>query len=88
MAIKRPLKSDFDVVCHESFVEVTFKPTKSYYVFNRLVDKKDIARHGPLSPDAHVRHAGLTGDTGEYPAWDVLFMARHLATEVARGGGP
>ena len=26
-------------------------PTRSYYVFNRLVDAKDIAKYGLLAPD-------------------------------------
>jgi hypothetical protein len=61
-----------------------FLPTKSYYIFNRLADAKDIARYEPLSTEAHVRHAGVTGDTVEYQPSDVLLMARRVALDAAR----
>ena len=79
MAIRRPVERDFEVVCQESTVEVTFKPTSSLYTFNVLVEQKDIARWGPLSLGYSVRHAGVTGDTGEYPPSEVVYMARRLA---------
>jgi hypothetical protein len=87
MAIRRPLVSDFEAVCHESTVEVTFKPTKSCYTFTLLADEKGIARLDRLSRDFHVRHAGVTGDTGEYPSSDVLLMARRLAQQELRSRG-
>jgi hypothetical protein len=31
MAIRRPVESNFEVVCHEFDVQVTFKPTNSHY---------------------------------------------------------
>ena len=61
--MKRPTESDFEINVTGGGVEVIFKPTKSHYSYNRLVDEKDIARFGPISP-ARVRHAGATGDTG------------------------
>jgi hypothetical protein len=86
MGIRRPIESDFEVVCHASAVEVTFKPTRSHYTFNLLADEKGIARLDRLSPDVHVRHAGVTGDTGEYPSSDVRLMARRLAEQALRSG--
>jgi hypothetical protein len=50
MGIKRPVESDFEVDCHESFVAVTFKLTNSHYTFNLLADEQDVARPGPVSP--------------------------------------
>jgi len=63
--MKRPTESDFEINVTGAGVEVIFKPTKSHYSYNRLVDQKDIARFGPISP-ARVRHAGATGDIGDY----------------------
>jgi hypothetical protein len=45
---------------------------------------QDIARYEPLSTEAHVRHAGVTGDTVEYQPSDVLLMARRVALDAAR----
>ena len=59
------------------------QPTKSHYSYNRLVDEKDIARFGPISP-ARVRHAGPTGDTADYDSADVEAMALRLASAAVR----
>jgi hypothetical protein len=72
--MKRPIERDFEINVTGAGVEVIFKPTKSHYSYNRLVDQKDIARFGPISP-ARVRHAGATGDTGDYSSHDVEAMA-------------
>jgi hypothetical protein len=73
MAIRRPVESDFEVVCHEFDVQVTFQPTNSHYGCDVLTD-------GRLSPSGPtVRHDGITGNTGEYPSSEVRLMARHLA---------
>ena len=58
--MKRPTESDFEINVMGAGVEAIFKPTRSHYSYNRLVDEKDIARFGPISP-ARVRHAGPTG---------------------------
>jgi hypothetical protein len=80
MAIKRPVERDFQVVCHEFAIQVTFKPTDSHYSFARLAD-------GRLSPDGPtVKHYGITGDTGEYPPSDVHLMARRLADRALASG--
>jgi hypothetical protein len=84
--MKRPAKSDFEINVTGGGVEVIFKPTKSHYSYNRLVDQKDIARFGPISP-ARVRHAGATGDTGDYSSHDVEAMALRLAADAVRRGG-
>jgi len=81
--MKRPTESDFEIYITGGRVEVIFKPTKSHYSYNRLVDEKDIARFGPISP-ARVRHAGATGDTGDYSSHDVEAMALRLAADAAR----
>ena len=80
--MKRPTENDFEIKV-ASGVEAIFKPTNSHYSFNRLVDEKDIARFGPISP-ARVRHAGPTGDTGDYDSADVEAMAPRLASAAVR----
>ena len=79
--MKQPTKNDFTVDVLESGggVTVLFKPTQSYYTFSRLADQKD----GPLSPEPNVRHAGPSGDTGDYRSDEVLAMARSLALDAA-----
>jgi hypothetical protein len=84
--MKRPTESDFEINVTGGGVEVIFKPTKSHYSYNRLVDPKDIARFGPISP-ARVHHAGATGDTGDYSSHDVEAMALRLAADAVRRGG-
>ncbi|MFY9837561.1 MAG: hypothetical protein WAK55_14060 [Xanthobacteraceae bacterium] len=79
--MKRPNSSDFEINVTSAGVEVIFKPTKSRYSFNRLIDEKDISRFGPISP-ARVRHAGPTGDSGDYSSGDVEAMALRLASEA------
>jgi hypothetical protein len=84
--IRRPTKGNFIVKVLEGGggVEVLFKPTQSYYTFARLADPNDIKRFGPVSPEPDdVRHAGPTGDTGEYRSDRVLAMAYSLAVAVA-----
>jgi hypothetical protein len=83
MAMKHPQKSDFDTTLTEDGVVVTFKPTNSVYSFYRLADSGDVARLGPISP-ANVRHAGPSGDTGDYPADEVAAMAQMIAAEIAK----
>jgi hypothetical protein len=81
MGIRRPEASDFEVHRFETFIEVTFRPTRTVYTFT-VHEGHGKASHS-LSP-AHVRHAGRSGDTGEYPFADVHAMARRLAErEVA-----
>jgi hypothetical protein len=78
IAMKQPVENDFEVTGTGAGVEVIFKSTNSHYSYNRLVDDRDIARFGPISP-ARVRHAGRTGDTGDYSSADVEAMALRLA---------
>ena len=52
--MKQPVENDFEVTVTGAGVEVIFKPTNSHYSYNRLVDDRDIARFGPISP-ARVR---------------------------------
>ena len=81
--MNRPTRSDFEINVTGGDIEAIFKPTKSHYSFNRLVDEKDIARFGPISP-ARVRHAGPTGDTADYSSGDVEAMALRLAADAVR----
>jgi hypothetical protein len=80
--MKHPVRNDFDTAVTEAGVTVTFKPTNSIYSFYRLADGDDVARLGPVSA-AHVRHAGASGDTQDYPADEVQRMAQRIAVEVA-----
>ena len=46
--MKRPTESDFEINVTGGGVEVIFKPTKSHYSYNRLVDEKDIMAANPI----------------------------------------
>jgi hypothetical protein len=84
--MKHPVRSDFDTAISEAGVTVTFKPTGSLYSFYRLAGADDIARLAPGSgPVAleRVRHAGASGDTGDYPSDEVQEMAQRIASEAA-----
>jgi hypothetical protein len=74
--MKHPKESDFTVTREDTSLEVTFNPTRSNYSFQ-------LVAHGILS-DPWIRHAGPTGDTGEYWSHEVLNMARRLAEEALR----
>lgn len=80
--MRHPVRSDFATAVAEAGVTVTFKPTNSIFSFYRLADSDDIARLGPVAPQA-VRHAGASGDTEDYPADEVQRMAQHIASELA-----
>ena len=81
--MKRPSESDFEVNVMGAGVEAILKPTKTHYSYNRLVDERDIARFGPISP-AGVQHAGPTGDTADYDSADVEAIALRLASAAVR----
>ena len=83
--MRQPTEGDFTVDISESAVTFFFKPTQSYYTFYRLADPNDIKRFGPLSqePDG-VRHAGPSGDTGDYKSDEVQGMAHSLASDAAK----
>ena len=73
---KQPDDSDFEVKVLQGGVQVTFKPTLSYYWFDRLIRPHDmIERLGPISSAATVRHMSWTGDTGDYNADEIAIMA-------------
>jgi hypothetical protein len=77
-------ETDFETQVLEAGVNVFFKPTKSHYTFLRLSNDKHVARSAPLSRHATVRHAGPSGDTGEYDAAQVFEIAYKLASMVAK----
>ena len=79
-------ETDFEMQVLEAGVNVFFKPTKSHYTFLRLSNDKYVARSAPLSRDATVRHAGPSGDTGEYDSTQVFEMAYQLAMVAKRRG--
>jgi hypothetical protein len=83
--MKQPTEDDFTVVeVLESGVTVLFEPTQSFYTFYRLADPDDIKRFGPVSPEPdNIRHAGPSGDTGEYQSDEVQGMAHSLASDAA-----
>jgi hypothetical protein len=82
--MKRPERTDYEVVVVDAGVEVTFKPTKSIYKFYLLADPADRKRLGGVSPDGFMRHAGPTGDTGDYLEEDVRRLAWTLASEAVK----
>ena len=86
--MKHATEADFDIKVLEAGVTAIFKPTNSHYSFNRLVEPDDIARFGPLSPNARIRHGGPTNDTGDYDSDQVQEMAYRLASLAAKGEFP
>ena len=83
--MKQPTEDDFTVAAVlESGVTVLFEPTQSSYTFYGLADPDDIKRFGPVSqePD-NIRHAGPSGDTGEYQSDEVQGIAHSLASDAA-----
>jgi hypothetical protein len=84
--MKQPTKDDFTVDVLESGITVLFEPTQSHYTFYRLADPDDIKRFGPVSPEPdNIRHAGPSGDTGDYRSDEVQGMAHSLASDAAKG---
>ena len=81
--MKQPGSSDFEVKVLTGGVQVTFKPTFSYYWFDRLAEPNEIKKLGPISPSARIRHMGWRGDTEDYSADDVALMAYRLASAAA-----
>jgi hypothetical protein len=78
MGIRKPEASDFEVRRFETFIEVTFRPTRSIYTFT--VQKGHGKSHATLS-SGYARHAGRTGHTTEYASTAVHAMARRLAEQ-------
>ena len=76
--IRRPVKSEFHIVVTKSGLGVTFKPTKSTYIF--VTDNDAIERLGPVS-FIGVQHARR--NTEEYNSDEVEAMARQVASERA-----
>ena len=56
--MKQPEAGDFEVKVLTGGVQVNFKPTFSYYWYDRLIEPHDIKRFGPISPSARIRHMG------------------------------
>ena len=78
--IRRPVKSDFHPVVRKTGLSVTFKPTKSIYIF--VSDKAVVQRLGPVS-FIGVQHEGR--NTEDYNSDEVEAMARQVASEYASG---
>jgi len=76
--MKHPIKDDFRVQNIGSGIEVTFQPTESHYSFS-LLDSSEWPKHGKISKDVKVRHAGIHGDTDQYSPQEVFEMAWRLA---------
>ena len=81
--MKQPAETDFDAEVLAAGANVLFKPTRSHYTFFRLAENNRLARSAPLSRDARVRHAGPTGNTGEYDPTEVMEMAYQQACQAA-----
>jgi hypothetical protein len=80
--IRHPIESNFYIDVSETAVEVIFAPTRSRYTYNRLVDHKET--FNLRSPNPLVRHAGSTGDTGDYPPEEVQAMTYRVALAALR----
>jgi hypothetical protein len=75
---RSPAKSDFHTIVRKADLSVTFKPTKSTYVF--VTDNAVIERVGPVS-FMGVHHARR--NTEDYDSDEVEAMARQVASEHA-----
>jgi hypothetical protein len=73
---------DFEAHVLQSGVNVFFKPTRSHYSFLRLQGEY-VSQFGTLSREPSIRHAGPTGDAGEYDPGQVLEMAYQVALKAA-----
>jgi hypothetical protein len=80
--MRRPTKADFDAEVTDGGVTVTFRPPQTIITYLLLADPEDIAKVGPVSPDASVRHVGSTGDFGDYSSSEVLTVPREVAAEA------
>jgi hypothetical protein len=78
--MKHPTEADFTVQKNGSSVIVTFRPTESYYTFP-LLPLSERAKHGKVSRNAKVRHAGKHGDTDRYMEQEVFDLAFRLAEQ-------
>ena len=76
--IRRPAKIDFHTVVTKTGLSVTFKPTKSTYIF--VPDNAVVERLGPVS-FMETQHEGR--NTEEYNSDEVEAMARQVASEHA-----
>ena len=76
--IRRPVKSEFHTVVTKTGLGVTFKPTKSTYIF--VTNNAVIERFGPVS-FIGVQHGRC--NTEEYNSDEVEAMARQVASEHA-----
>jgi len=76
--IRRPVKSDFHTVVTKTGLSVTFKPTKSIYIF--VLDNAVVQRLGPVS-FMGVQHEGC--NTEDYNSDEVEAMALQVASEYA-----
>ena len=80
-------EANFDVDIQVPYLVVMFRPTDSRYQFHFLIDGGDIREFGPISLFAEIRHAGATGDTGNYDPDAVRNMARAAALAELRKRG-
>ena len=74
--ITRPVKSDFHTVVTKTGLSVTFKPTKSIYIF--VPNNAVVQRLGPVS-FMGVQHARR--NTEDYHSEEVEAMSGQVATE-------
>jgi hypothetical protein len=79
-----PNESDFVIQVSRTFVEATFRPTGSVFIFRRYTNPKDIADFGPLSPEARIRAPTRRRGTPAFSSWEIQAMAFRLASEAAR----
>jgi hypothetical protein len=79
--IRHPIESNFYVNISEAAVEVIFAPTRSRYIYSRLVNPKETTSF--LAPSPVVQHAGGS-DSGGYELQEVQAMAYRVALATAR----
>jgi hypothetical protein len=76
--VSHPVEANFYVHVSDAEGELTFAPTRSRYIYSRLVDTVD------LSPNPVVRHAGRRCDIGGYEPVEVQAMAHRVVLATMR----
>jgi hypothetical protein len=79
--IRHPIESDFYANTSESAVEVIFAPTRTRFIYDRLIDHKETI--GLLSPSPIIRHIGR-GGSGAYEPQEIQAMAYRVALATVR----
>jgi hypothetical protein len=63
LPISRPVEGNFYVQFSDAQIEVTFAPTRSRYIYSRLLDKVDLLSANPVARQARMISAARSAST-------------------------